>query len=508
MKSHRTEDQSEVEAFLARAEHFGGTPPERIDTHGATLFLGPALVIKIKKAVKYPYLDFSTLDRRRAAIERELERGAEIAPQIYRDLAPITRKIDGRLAIGGAGTPVEWALRMNRFDEADMASSLADAGRFDIALAEDLGARVAAMHGAAEIKSGGAAAMAVVMRENFGSLAEFPGLFPPTELEALAAASEAAFAKIEALLDRRGREGLLRLCHGDLHLANIVLLDGVPTPFDAIEFDDAIATIDTFYDLAYLLMDLWERGLRQPANRLINRYLEATGDDGGLATLPLFLSMRAAIRAKVRAAAGRDGEARNYFSWALKFLQSRPPVLVAIGGLSGTGKTTVARLIAADLGPAPGAIVIRTDTARKALAGVAQTETLPPEAYTAQASEAVYAAVKARATCVLDAGHAAIIDAVNARAEERQAWRDLSEQKHIPFHGLWLDAPRALLIARVQSRRGDASDADAAVVERQLEYDIGPLDWPTMDASGTPQEVAARVRAAIEGNEGIDCTLR
>lgn len=497
--SHRIEDQGEVEAFLTRTEHYGGTPPKRIDTHGATLFLGPELVIKIKKAVKYPYLDFSTQDRRRVAIERELERGTEFAPPIYRDRVPITREADGSLAIDGTGEPVEWALRMNRFDEADMASSLADAGRLNGALAEDLGERIAAMHDAAPAKSGGAVAIAAVMRENFSTLAEFPDLFPAAEVKALASASEAAFTSIEAQLDRRGLKGHVRLCHGDLHLANIVMLNGVPTPFDAIEFDDAIATTDTFYDLAYLLMDLWQRGLREAANRLTNRYLEATGDDDGLATLPLFLSIRAAIRAKIWAATGRNEAARSYFSWALKFLEKRPPVLVAIGGFSGTGKTTVARRIAAGLGPAPGAIVIRTDTTRKALAGVAQSETLPPSAYTKPAQLAVYAAVETRAKAVLDAGHAAIIDAVNAREHERQAWRQLSKEKRIEFYGLWLDAPKPVLIDRVQSRRGDASDADAQVVERQLAYDIGPLDWPIIDASGTPREVAAHVKAAIGG---------
>ena len=192
----------------------------------------------------------------------------------------------------------------------------------------------------------------------------------------------------------------MRHCHGDLHLRNIVEIDGAPVLFDAIEFDDRLATIDVLYDLAFLLMDLGKRGLGPHANVVLNAYLDAEGSTGnlvGLATLPLFLSMRATIRAKVellrarmaphgQAAAARE-EARVYFELAQRFLAPAAPRLIAIGGLSGTGKSAVARAIAPSVGAFPGAVHVRSDVERKRLFGVAPRERLPARAYAPEISD-------------------------------------------------------------------------------------------------------------------------
>ena len=291
---------------------------------------------------------------------------------------------------------------------------------------------------------------------------------------------------MRALLSLRERAGRVARCHGDLHLGNIVLLDGEPLLFDAIEFDPRIATGDVLYDLAFLLMDLIERGLTPAANIVLNRYLNETRraeDLDALAALPLFLSLRAAIRAKVAAErrtqtgerAATEQSARDYFALAGKLLAPPPPMLVAVGGLSGSGKSLLARALAADIAPVPGAVVLRSDVERKALFGIAETGRLPETAYSRDVTAQVYAALAGKARRVIAAGHSAIVDAVFADAGERTAIAQAAAGA--AFHGLFLTADLATRLARVGGRRGDASDADAAVAREQERYDLGAMQW-------------------------------
>ncbi len=236
-----------------------------------------------------------------------------------------------------------------------------------------------------------------------------PDVFSPIDVGALATASRAAFHRIRPLLQARGTQGLVRRGHGDLHLGNIALIEGRPVPFDAIEFDPLIAAGDVLYDLAFLLMDLTGRGLTQAANVVFNRYLaEARRDSDleALAALPLFMSLRAAIRAKVTAAkleSAKAGErapimeaATTYFRLACELITPPAPKLIAVGGLSGTGKSELARALAADLLPAPGAVLLRSDVERKVMFGVAETDRLPAQAYDAAATRKVYGRSPAR----------------------------------------------------------------------------------------------------------------
>jgi predicted kinase len=306
---------------------------------------------------------------------------------------------------------------------------------------------------------------------------------------------------LATLLDRRSEAGHVRHCHGDLHLANICLWNGRPTLFDCLEFDSQLATTDVLYDLAFLLMDLWQRGLHREASLLFNRYCDMREESGGLATMPLFLSMRAAVRAHVTAsAAGRQGReaereekcraARAYLAAALAFLDQPTPRLVAIGGLSGTGKSTLAGSLVPLIGGAPGARWLRTDVLRKRMAGVVPEAKLPAEAYTRERSRRIYDSMLEIARAVLAAGASVIVDGVFADPVEREAIRVAASCLGAPFIGLWLEAQPETLIERVTARRDDASDADAAVVERQLGYDVGDLsDWHQIPAAGTPQDV-------------------
>ena len=278
--------------------------------------------------------------------------------------------------------------------------------------------------------------------------------------------------------------------------------------FDCLEFDEALASIDTLYDLAFLLMDLLHQERGALAQRLLNGYLDATWDDGGVALLPLFLACRAAIRAKVlgfgalprsadASAAGEVAAARDYLERALAYLDPPPARLVALGGVSGTGKSTLARELAPELGPAPGAVVLRSDVVRKRLHGVAPGDRLPPAAYRKEASRPVYGALAERAAVLLRAGHAAIVDAVFLDPAERAQIERVARAAGVPFQALWLSAPEDILMERVAARRGDVSDATPDVLRQQLATDPGALTWPLLDVSGSPEAIAAQARALL-----------
>jgi predicted kinase len=307
----------------------------------------------------------------------------------------------------------------------------------------------------------------------------------------------------------------VRRGHGDLHLGNIVLINGWPVLFDALEFDPLIASGDVLYDLAFLLMDLIERDLEAAANVVLNRYLAETrraADLDGLAALPLFLSVRAAIRAMATAArvqlaqqgapekrAEAQRAARTYFALARRLIAPSAPRLVAVGGLSGTGKSVLARALAPHVAPAPGAVMLRSDAERKALFGREETERLPKDAYTPQVTARVYATLRDKAHRLIGAGHSAIVDAVFARPDERAAIASIAHEMRVPFHGLYLTAALATRLARVGDRIHDASDADAAVARQQEDYDLGRLDWRGVNADGSTAETLAAARAAIAG---------
>jgi len=310
----------------------------------------------------------------------------------------------------------------------------------------------------------------------------------PAVSASLAEAMPRSLEPFVDLVARRVAAGAVRRGHGDLHLRNIVAIDGAPVPFDAIEFSDKIANIDMLYDLAFTLMDLEHRGLRPLANRLLNEWLWRARDlpgashDEALALLPMFLARRAAIRAYVDASIAAVGNgdtsmARGYQRSALAFLQSAPPRLLAVGGLSGSGKTTHALAIAPRIGRVPGAVVVRSDVERKRLAGVALQERMPAGSYTPEASAKVYAAMLERAERVLRAGHSVVLDAVFAQPGERHTAEALAAKVAVPFEGVWLDVPKDVAQARVAARTGDASDATPAVVERQFGYELGEIGW-------------------------------
>lgn len=507
---HRDDSQEEVFAFLGDGATHGGAKVRRIDTHAASVFLAGERVYKVKRAVKFPFLDYSSLSKRKAACESELAVNRSFAPDLYRRVVAITREASDRLALGGSGEAIEWSVEMQRFDENTTLDRLADNRKIDAALADATArAVVAAHHLAPKVEAGPwIEALAQFVEQNDAAFRESPEIFAKADADTLTQASRAALERARPLLAERGAQGLIRRGHGDLHLGNIALIDGGPVPFDAIEFDPLIAAGDVLYDLAFLLMDLTERGLRDAANIVLNRYLAETkreSDLDALAALPLFLSVRAAIRAKVTAARLENADAKDsaaitkaaktYFRFACDFIAPPSPMLIAVGGLSGTGKSVLARALAAHVPPAPGAVVLRSDVERKAMFGAAETEPLPADAYGTEATAKVYATLATKAKRVVAAGHSAVVDAVFSRHEERAAIAAVADKT--PFRGFFLTADLATRAARVGARRNDASDADAKIAQQQERYDLGTMDWTVIDASGTPEDTLKRAKAAL-----------
>jgi aminoglycoside phosphotransferase family enzyme/predicted kinase len=474
-----------------------------IETSCAWVFLEADRALKVKKPVDYGFLDFSTLDKRRWAIERELRFNRATAPDIYRALRNITRETSG-FAFDGEGETVEVALEMRRFDPDAVLSQHPDT--VDATLAETLGRTIARFHAKAEVRpeGGGVKALGYTIRTNAEHLRTMSGVLGAEPVERVIAATDKAFVAASPLLELRRAQGFGRRCHGDLHLGNILLEHGAPVLFDCIEFNDLLSEIDVLYDVAFLIMDLWFRGRREPANRVLNAYLDEAARAfphalwDGLVLLPLLLATRAAVRAHVTANQGEPDAARAYLAAAAQHLTPPPARLIAIGGLSGTGKTTLARRLAPDLGGAPGAVILRSDEIRKRLAGVGPLDRIPRRAYTSRRSAETYGEMFRLAGRLLDAGRTVVLDAVFLGPDLRAAAEELASEAEVPFHGLWLEGQAEQLRARLNARQGDASDADAVVLEEQLDRDAGPISWIVADAAKPDAALAALIAQTLD----------
>jgi uncharacterized protein len=497
------ESQRETAAFLQR---LAGRPPT--ETHISAVFVGADTVWKLKKAVRLSFLDFSTLDARHRFLCRELEVNRAAAPGMYRDVVPVVRQADGSLGFGVAAqtdaVTVDWVLRMARVPAADFLDTIASEGRLTPKLLDAIADAVAAYHQALPPTHGidSGAALDRVARGNMQA-AHDAGLADAPVNDWLEAATRAIAQRATWLADRAAA-GFVRRAHGDLHLGNLCLWDGRPVLFDAIEFDEAIATIDLGYDLAFLLMDLDHRVSRAAANRVMNRYVARTGDAALAHSLPVFLSLRAIIRAHVEARRGHNTVAADYLASAARYLAPPPPTVVAIGGLPGTGKSTLARALAPALGAAPGALVLRSDETRKRQHGVSPEQRLPETAYTEAASDAVFAALAEGADIVATGGHACIVDAAFLGPAQRAAVERAATRAGTPFLGLWLTAPVDMLEARIAKRVGDASDATVAVLHKTAQHADGGGDWMKIDAQDADQALA-EAREALQSRFGSHC---
>ncbi|MDD2877025.1 MAG: AAA family ATPase [Acidiphilium sp.] len=494
--------QAEVTRFLA--ELTGARP---IETHISAVFAGKDVAWKLKKAVHLPYLDFSTVAARHTMLLRELALNRRTAPEIYRSVQAVLRQPDGTLGLSGSspvaeGWPVlDWVLEMARIPQADFFDTMAAGHRLHDALLDELADCVSAFHETLppSVSSQWAAAIGAIIEGNVAAATATN--LPTAGIEAWHRAAVAALRGHQAWFERRAAQGLVRRAHGDLHLGNICLWLGHPMLIDALEFDESLATIDLGFDLAFLLMDLDRQAGRHAANRVFNRYVARTGDADLVCGLPLYIALRAMVRAHVRALAGDVAampDARGLLDAGRGALAKPARLVIAIGGLPGTGKSTLARLVAPLLQSAAGALILRSDEIRKRLWHVAPEVRLPPDAYTAEANTALDEALISMLRAALP-DYPVIIDATCQDAGFRHAIMAAAQRSGVTFAGFWLEAPQHLLEQRIVARRGDASDATVAILHYAAQSATVPdTPWIKIDggaADGGLAELTRRLPA-------------
>lgn len=498
------DDQKPTTAFLARGKTYGCDEPVEVrETHISRLFLVGSRVFKMKRAVKLPYVDFSTPELRLQACFREVALNSRTTPDLYLGVRKIFRHSDGRLSFDPGGEVVDTVIEMNRFDENNLLDHWAADGRLSPSLIARVTSMIVGFHAEAEIAvaGSGAANIAGVLDINQQGF-RTSQVFTQDEQTLIDQRFRRRLERHAALLNERAAAGFIRLCHGDLHLRNIFMAGEDPKLFDCIEFNDQIATVDVLYDLAFLIMDLWHRGLTVEASMVANRYMDATGEDAGFALLSFFVALRAAVRAHVTATqadeAGGDAElereARTYFDLALTCLDEKAPRLIAIGGFSGSGKSTVADRLTPRIGSPPGARLLESDRVRKALHGVAPEVRLPPKAYAPEVSDRVYREIARRSAALLKAGVSVVADAVYDGPARREEIRAAAAEAGSGFEGIWLDVPIDILHARISARRGGTSDATGDVLTAQLAKDVGTITWQKIDASRDPETVVQTIQ--------------
>jgi aminoglycoside phosphotransferase family enzyme/predicted kinase len=482
------------------ADWFAARSDRTIETALARVFLAGDTAFKLKRQVLLSYVDFSTAERRRWALARELEFNQAAAPDVYRAVRRISRASDGGLELDGPGETLDYALEMRRFDDSGVLA--VNPAALDGAMADRLGRVVAGFHARAPLRpEGGLSALAFTVGSNALLLRELAPRLGADRVERLVALTEAEFARHTDLLARRTAAGFSRRCHGDLHLGNILVEGGETVLFDCIEFNDLLSDLDVQFDLAFLLMDLDFRGRADAAVRVLSSWLDEAARHfpdtvwDGLAALPLMLSVRAGVRAHVCAHGGDDALAIAYVDAAIAHLSPAPAVLAAVGGLSGAGKSGFARRIAPRIGPAPGAVILRTDEVRKRMAGLAAAQPGSEALYSPELYARAYDLMFDTARALLRAGRGVVLDATFIEEGLRRRAAGLAADCGVPFHGIWLEASEMALRGRIAARKGDASDATAATLEDQLGRDRGRMDWRAVDAEGPLEAAVAAVAA-------------
>ena len=480
-------DQETLVAALAHGLAAVGErkPTRLLETHISYVLLTGVHAYKIKKAVALGFLDFRTLEARRFYCEQELRLNRRYAPALYLDVVPITGRFDAPV-LGGDGPALEYAVKMREFPQEALASALLARGDLTAADIDNLASKVAAFHETIDraSASGAFGTPAGILRLALQNLAEIDWLTTTEaergEIVKLRAWTEREYGLRGDALARRLERGFVRECHGDLHLGNIARIDGELVLFDGIEFNDELRWIDTMSEVAFTVMDLQDRGHADLAHRLLDAYLERTGDYAGLEVLPFYLTYRALVRAKVallraeqqgKGAGGSREEARGYLALAAKYAERPQPALIITSGLSGSGKTTVSQAVLEGFG----AVRVRSDVERKRMRGIAplarSSGVVADGLYAPRETEATYGRLRELARSIVGAGFTAIVDATFLKRANRDAFRALADELDVPFAILALDASEATLRERIVRRRTqgtDASDADLAVLAWQI----------------------------------------
>jgi len=488
MAQDLSEHQRLVRALLA----WDGWPhpadrPGLIETHISSVLLVGPYAYKIKKPVDFGFLDFSTLELRRLSCEEEVRLNRRLAPDIYLEAVPVTGTLEAPV-VGGAGEPIEWAVKMRRFDEGLLLSAHPEL--LDRALMERLGRDIARFHAQVAVsrpedECGQPDLVVAPMRQNFEQIRLLEhGELTLQRLQRLEDWTESRFAALRPLLVARKASGVIREGHGDLHLGNIAMDGPNPIIFDGIEFSCTLRCIDVMNDIAFLAMDLEHQSRPDLAAWFLNAYLEESGDYLGLPLLRFYQVYRAMVRAKVAALRLNQialppeqikplrDEFAAYLDLAERLAEPGRSALLITHGVSGSGKTVVTGEL---LGPLH-AIRVRSDVERKRLAGLAAAEKSgsgqDEGIYTAAATLATYKHLARMARAVIEAGFVAVADATFLQREQRQQFASLAHQFEVPFLILDFEAPLEMLRKRVSTRAAagrDASEAGLGVLERQLQ---------------------------------------
>lgn len=515
--------QQLVEALCASG--YFSHPPKIEETHISWVLLTGRDAYKIKKAVDLEFLDFSTIEARHFYCSEELRLNRRLAPDLYLDVVAIGGTPE-QPVLGGEPA-IEYAVHMRRFAQSNKMDRLLARGLITPAHIDKLAAVIANFHTALPPAAASSpfCVIAAIQNAALQNFAQLPQLLnEPHDLAALGAvrvASELEYTACEPLFRQRADKGYVRECHGDLHLGNIVVLNDMPTPFDGIEFSISLRWIDVISEISFTVMDLLQRGRTQLAWRLLDKYLEITGDYQGCGVLRFYLGYRAMVRAKIAAIrAGQRGVAnvkkelkscRSYLRLAHSCLTRRRPALIITHGLPGCGKSTFAQIALERLG----AIRLRSDVERKRLFGLAaladskaQTDA---DIYSKDATRRTYARLHELARGVIAAGFPVIVDAAFLRHDERENFRALAQEMAVPFVIASLQTDAALLAERLalRSRQGsDASEADISVLQK-LQVVQEPLRDHELDAAVTfinNGDVDA-LRSDNEGWKSLDARL-
>jgi aminoglycoside phosphotransferase family enzyme/predicted kinase len=466
-------------------------PVERIETHISTVLLAGDYAYKVKKPLNLGFLDFSTLERRRLCCEEELRLNGRLAPHIYLGVVAVTGSIETP-GFGQKGEIIDFAVKMKRFPSDSLLSHQIDA--LNGSIVESIALKMAGFHGEVEkcdqnSSFGEPDQVWLPIAANFAHIrAIVSDREIHARLESVESRASSLHEKLIPLLQRRKREGHIRECHGDMHLGNIALVDGEVLIFDGIEFSPELRWIDTISEMAFLLMDLEERGHPELASLALNVYLEASGDYGAMPLLRFYQSYRAMVRAKVAAIrwqqaeeserAGLYAEFEQYLTTAERYAEPGKPALIITFGLSGSGKSTISRELMQQLP----AVRVRSDIERKRIAGLSPLENSASDVgsgiYGSDFTRRTYERLLLLSEEVLSAGFAVVVDATFLKRDQRELFLLLAERLDIPFVVLDLQVSEQLLRDRVRQRAeqgGDPSEADIGVLESQLKS-VEPLD--------------------------------
>ena len=458
-----------------------------IETHISWVLLTGRYAYKVKKPVDLGFAKFTTLAERKFCCEEELRLNRRLAPDLYLGVVPIRGRLDA-LRIEGRGRTIDYAVKMRQFPQHLLASRALAGGRFGSVELDELAATISRFHEAAPADVGSAfgtpAAVWESAIQNFDQMADLADEEADHRLlDALREWTGREHAGLHELFARRKSAGFIRECHGDLHLGNIVTLNGHPAPFDCIEFNPALRFIDVVSEIAFLVMDLIDRKRPDLAWRFLNRYLEAAGDYAAIPLLRFYMVYRALVRAKVHLMRAHEHKLaraehrrllrafRDYLRLAETLAFSRQPTLILAHGLSGAGKTTATQPLIEKLG----AIRLRSDLERKrmhGLAALAATRSgLNDGIYSSSSTVAAYRRLAGLSQQIIKAGYPVVVDATFLKRPEREAFRALAESLDVPYVILDFHVPLAVLRKRVVARRqrgDDASEADLRVLDRQI----------------------------------------